>query len=746
MLISIMALTLRATGQHHDDIVSLRKQLSGNNNDKENADLYLRLAECYLTKPGEFKTDLDSAMLLKNFGLKLSRQSGFESGEARALLLDGKIRLEAGDKVKARTSVATALNFAQQHHLLVERGQAFEAEAQFYDNENEGIAKKLELLNKSAKLYHQAADKEKEATALKVIGDYLHIRGRGEEALASLQKSLAIYQQIGFKELQGVYNLIGNVYTQLGNYQLSIKYELLAAQTAEKLNDNTLQLSSIYNHIAMTYYFLQQDKEALFYWKKAEFIARKYNDSGYMQTILGNMATSWERLNQFSKTLALLHEIETKYPPTEMQMKLRIPYIYFNTYMSMKKYDKAKPYYEQLRDFLKILPADDANQVYIHSGIIRYLIAIKDFKEVYPFLQKEEDRQRETGNNLFRSQNQFLWFLADSTAGNLRSAIRHLRLFKSLSDSVFNSEKASQINNLQVQFETEQKDRNIHLLTQKNSFQAETIRKDNTIKQVIAGAAILLLLLLGLGYNRYRLKQRTNAMLQAKQEEINKQYDVLKKVLTEKEWLLREIHHRVKNNLQIVISLLNTQSAYINNKDAMEAIQNSQHRMHAMSLIHQKLYQTDSMATIDISWYIRELITYMRDSFDIDHKISFFIEADNLSLDVAQAVPVGLILNEAVTNAIKYAFPGTRSGTISIILEHLEQKECTLIIADNGVGLLEDFNEDLLNSLGINLMKGLSEQLGGTFTMHSANGLKIQIVFPVSISMAIQDNETFEAV
>jgi two-component sensor histidine kinase len=220
----------------------------------------------------------------------------------------------------------------------------------------------------------------------------------------------------------------------------------------------------------------------------------------------------------------------------------------------------------------------------------------------------------------------------------------------------------------------------------------------------------------------------------------------LKKVLNEKEWLLREIHHRVKNNLQIVISLLNTQSAYINNKDAMEAIQNSQHRMHAMSLIHQKLYQSDSLATIDMKWYIRELVSYMRECFDIDKIVRFLIEADELSLDVAQAVPVGLILNEAVTNSIKYAFPDNRSGTISIILQHEDDTHYTLIIADNGVGLPDDFDEDQLNSLGMNLMKGLSEQLGGTFEMNNKNGLNIQITFSVNSEMAIHSRGEFNEV
>lgn len=255
-------------GQLHDDIVNLRGRLTHTDDNNIKTDLCIRLSTQYLTKPGELKKDLDSATFLNNEALKLSRRYGFENHEAAALLLGGKILLEAGDKAKARSAVLAALAFAKQHQLVVEQGACYEAETQFYDNENEGIANKLKLQEMAVKLYREAGDKEKEATALKYTGDYLHLRGRASEALAALEQSLNIYKQISFKELQGVYNLMGNVYTQLGNYHLSIKYELLSAQTAESLGDNSLQLSSIYNHIALTYYFLKQDKEALFYCKR----------------------------------------------------------------------------------------------------------------------------------------------------------------------------------------------------------------------------------------------------------------------------------------------------------------------------------------------------------------------------------------------------------------------------------------------------------------------------------------------
>jgi len=241
-------------------------------------------------------------------------------------------------------------------------------------------------------------------------------------------------------------------------------------------------------------------------------------------------------------------------------------------------------------------------------------------------------------------------------------------------------------------------------------------------------SSIILALCTALLYSLW-LKQRSNALLQAKHKTVIDQQELIKKLLHEKEWMINEIHHRVKNNLQVVISLLNTQTAYLDNQDAIQAIQNSQHRMHAMSLIHQKLYQSENLNTIDISWYIYELVNYLREYFDPEKKINFEIDTEKLELDVAQAVPLGLILNEAISNAIKHAFPGNEKGKVKITLKKMPTETNQLTIADNGIGLPDDFKSENSNSLGMNLMIGLTDQLDGTFDYKNANGLTIIITF-----------------
>ena len=177
------------------------------------------------------------------------------------------------------------------------------------------------------------------------------------------------------------------------------------------------------------------------------------------------------------------------------------------------------------------------------------------------------------------------------------------------------------------------------------------------------------------------------------------------------------------------MSLLNSQSAYINNESALTAIHDSQHRVHAMSLIHQKLYSSENVSSIDISLYIRELVSYLADSFNTGQRIRFEFDVEPLELDVSQAVPLGLILNEAITNSIKYAFPDERNGIITISLSNNAGQHCMLTISDNGIGLPVQFNTKKPGSLGMSLMNGLSEDLGGTFCSENDNGTIVTISF-----------------
>ena len=243
------------------------------------------------------------------------------------------------------------------------------------------------------------------------------------------------------------------------------------------------------------------------------------------------------------------------------------------------------------------------------------------------------------------------------------------------------------------------------------------------------GGAALLLLFLGLLYNRYRFKQRSNKQLESQQKEITQKNATLQHLVEEKEWLLKEVHHRVKNNLHTVICLLESQAEYLEN-DALKAIENSQHRIYAMSLIHQKLYQSEDVKTIDMVTYLPEFIRYLDDSFGNNRRIHFELDIEPLQLGISQAIPIALIVNEAVTNSFKYAFPRKKEGHVTIRMRRMND-EIILTIADDGIGIDTSILDVPSGSLGLKLIKGLSEDINGTISFENNAGTKITIVFNV---------------
>lgn len=203
----------------------------------------------------------------------------------------------------------------------------------------------------------------------------------------------------------------------------------------------------------------------------------------------------------------------------------------------------------------------------------------------------------------------------------------------------------------------------------------------------------------------------------------------IRESLREKEILLLEIHHRVKNNLQIISSLLSIQSEAIENEQVLEIFKESQNRVQSMALIHEQLYQSKDLIQIDFSEYIQRLAVTLFHSYNTTlEQIALNIDANNVMLSINTAIPCGLILNELISNALKYAFCERKKGFIDIKLSKTEGR-CILIVQDNGVGLPEHFDWKNLKSLGFRLVDTLVHQLKGVIQIHQSDGTQFEIVF-----------------
>ncbi|WP_245837592.1 MULTISPECIES: sensor histidine kinase [Methanobacterium] len=214
-------------------------------------------------------------------------------------------------------------------------------------------------------------------------------------------------------------------------------------------------------------------------------------------------------------------------------------------------------------------------------------------------------------------------------------------------------------------------------------------------------------------------------------QDINKRKkleDELKKSLEEKDLMMKEIHHRVKNNFMIIQSLLQLQSRHIDNEDVLEIFKESQNRIKSMAFVHQRLYQ-QNLKKINFGDYPETLASDIFKSYVSNpDQITLDIDTEDVTLDIDTAIPLGLILNELISNSLKYAFPKGRNGILTV-KSYLKGSKYSLIVSDNGIGLPEDLDYENSDSLGLKLIYSLSDQIGADVKLNTTNGTKFEITF-----------------
>ncbi len=208
----------------------------------------------------------------------------------------------------------------------------------------------------------------------------------------------------------------------------------------------------------------------------------------------------------------------------------------------------------------------------------------------------------------------------------------------------------------------------------------------------------------------------------------------LKASLREKEILLEEVHHRVKNNLQVVSSMLGLQARSLSDEETRIALRESQHRIQSMALLHECLYQSDDLARIDFANYLEKLTDQLFHSYGPTDHVTLRTKLAPLQLDMDAAVPCGLIVNELLSNTLKYGFPNNRSGEVRVELAQAGPNSVKMTVADNGVGLPADIDWHASRTLGLRLVRTLAQQLHAVVELNRKNGVAFSITFPTSNS------------
>ena len=308
---------------------------------------------------------------------------------------------------------------------------------------------------------------------------------------------------------------------------------------------------------------------------------------------------------------------------------------------------------------------------------------------------------------------------------NYEAAFKNLKNYLILNDSLFSTEKSKTIAELDARYETAQKENKIALLTKDAELQVLANTQLQQQRGLLIGGGLALLLFAGVLVSRSRARQRAL-------ETIQQQHDEIEEKNRENELLVREVHHRVKNNMQIMAGLLQAQRFnHDDNVELGEALMVCEGQLSSMALIHQNLYRTNNFMSVNSRIYFSQLLEHLRSAYaERTSHVRFEITLLDYELQVVQAVPLGLILNELVTNAVKYAFPERRTDALIEIHQTAHPDGFVLAVYDNGKGLPEKFDKSRSSSFGMRLVSGLTKQIGGRIVIPAGEGARFEVVVP----------------
>lgn len=683
------------------------------------------ISEHYSFRPGNLPANLDSAWpyIRQLVALTDTLHSVYATLNSRAVL--GKYYYERGDIHKGMEFFRE--NIRQAHRMGDKQLEAhWWAELANYTPAWPATMDDiLQAEQKARQLFEEAGNRKDALFIRSDIAEWHWLTGQPRLAEQEGRQITDELRQLGQGRMYNEYRKLANYELCLGNHNVALRLIMMAKKNMDSLQED-YGAGRVDKSLANIYWVENDIDKSLFWYRLAlkEMQGRRdlvvYGPAlRIVQGLIrkGNIAEARQFLTGFVR----------ENPPVRSRDKELIAAAWGGifeatgedrqaeqTYLDMIDYN-ALAHEESKRDIEQFYDYDLA-RTSAHYLLGRFYVGKRQFARARPFLLTALTTRdlAPCPLDLMRDVH-LLLFKVDSASGKLTSAINHRLLYEKYADSIFNAAKAREIAEIQMQFEMDKKDRDIALLSKQAQLQQADLSRSNLLRNIILGSLIGTLVIIALLYNQYRLKQKNNRTLQ--------------QLVSEKEILLREIHHRVKNNLQTIVSLLSTQPNSVSG-ETQQAIRDIQNRVFSISLIHQKLYQSENVGRMKMSAYLPDLVNYLRDIYDIGNHIAFRLDIAPIEINISQAVSIGLILNEALTNTIKHAFPiKNRYNTVFLGMFATGHDIVHLRIADNGVGLPPGIDVAKLNTLGIKLMKGLTADLGGAFSIESHDGATVSIRF-----------------
>ncbi|CAM4089071.1 Two-component sensor histidine kinase, contains HisKA and HATPase domains [Pedobacter westerhofensis] len=735
---------------HIDQALKLADEVYG----EEKVRLLLIIAEPYVFHQPPSDKEFAKAMPLIEKAVKLSAQAHSLRWTNECLNLLAKLYFNKGDVVLGKHYFMDIIN--NYHHLKDYNNEAkyWSRLAEYMPENNKTYTEMIHSYERAVYYYLLAGNKKEAGYSLRDLALIRTNFNQTAQAGQDQMKMLSLFKEIHEQLSPTTYFQLSEYYQITGKYDLALSYALGGLKAA---GDNLDKRINPARALGTTYGFLKDYKNAVKYSKIAfDYDAERNSPNMFLSCY--RVVTFLTAGGNAGQALLFLNKFLAAHSLSSISYQQIYASCYGTIYNALGNYAEADRYYRQMMSLEEAANRENGERIGHHftmTGGYAYYLMGKFYVERGRYKQSRSYLIKSLDNPHYGDKDQEfdtykLLFKVDSALANYVSAIRYFERHKAMADSINNVETANKISALNIQYETAEKTKDIRLLENKQKLQLAAVQKADTIRNFTIGASVLLLLLASSAYLGYRDKQRSNRQLQLQQNEINVQNAALQTLLMqkddflnekdelldekdgllkEKDWLLKEVHHRVKNNLQIIMSLLRTQLAHLKNEDAKDAIMDSENRVQAIALIHQKLYSTENVASVSMPAYVADLVNHLTDGLQTpDKKVKVQQSVEPIHLDLAQAVPIGLILNEAITNSLKYG--ANESGVdITITFRCMEGANALLIIADKGRGLPSDFDLATSKSLGMQLMKGLSKQLKGCFNISSGPGVTVTIEF-----------------
>ena len=514
------------------------------------------------------------------------------------------------------------------------------------------------------------------------------------------------------KDLPLLYTQLGYIYERQGNVLKAADFAFECQRIGIELNDNRA-IAQSYSDLSNLYWKFSDFEKGLDLGLKSieYFEERKLNDMDYdfVLYVVGNNLLNLQRYQEALSYFKRAIEIGEQYG---FYNNLSDSYISLvDLYTELNQYEEADAAGREAIKYANLIDNDFLlMRSYLAMG--RLNLFQGKYNEAIVLLNLSlEVATPEFGDKFYLSKVHYRLGKAYGGSHNYKDAIASFGIYDSLKKLVFYDNSKQRMTLLEYEFDLESKESTIMGMEQ-------IIKKQNSTQSLIVIISGLLLILLMVLYVTYQNNKKKNIQLEHQNEE--------------KEFLLKEIHHRVKNNLGIVSSLLDLQADKIKDPKIIAAIEESRNRVYSMSMIHQKLYQGTNLSTIEMKEYLIDLSKHILDSYGSEDKVEYIYDLEEMQLDVDSAIPLGLIVNELLTNSFKHAFPEDRKGLVYLTCKLLSKSRILLEIGDDGIGLLEfDKEDDQGSGFGTQLIELLIQQLDGSIMTMSGEGTKIRMEFDI---------------